>query len=132
MPGAPGPDPQPPDHDDAAAGFSVVVQDGVHVITLSRHRVLGIVECHSLGTELQSHIGTLESPRIVLDLGDVDHLSSAALGMLVDVNTAATARGGRLCLANLSDEARELFKLVRLGRLLPIHDTTDAAVASMA
>jgi anti-anti-sigma factor len=116
----------------AGQAFSVIVHGGVHVIVLSKHRMLGTFESGPLGAELRSYIDTLEAPRVVLDLAGVEHLSSAALGMLVTTATTTTARGGRICLANLRDDVHVLLRMVKLDRIFAIHPSTDAAVRSLA
>ncbi len=90
------------------------------------------MEADALGAALRSYIEEIQEPKVVLDLGSVEQLSSAALSMLLTTRSTATIHGGQLCLANIGDELLELFKVTKLDTLLQIHKSTDAAVAAMA
>ncbi len=105
---------------------------GVHVILLPGRRVLDSLEADALGEALRSYIEQIEEPKVVLDLGSVQQLSSSALSMLITAKSTATIRGGKLCLANVADELLELFKVTKLDTVLRIHKSTDDAVQSLA
>ena len=85
-----------------------------------------------IGRELQAYLAPLDRPRVVIDLGTVRHVSSAALGMLVAARTAVELRGGRICLANVGEKVREVFRAANFQKVLPVHPSVDAAVASLA
>ena len=133
-PDALGPAPQqmqPRSNNRSASRLSALVHDGVHVIVFSQRAVLDAFEVEMLGQELRSYIEQIETPRIVIDLGAVNDLSSSTLGMLISAKTAAEIRGGRVCLANVGDQLLQIFKIVKIHRMLAIHSSTDAAVKSI-
>ena len=68
--------------------------------------------------------------KVVLDLGDVVLLSSEAIGMIVAVSNSLRRQGGRMHLANISNETCTVFEITRLRDILEIYDTTDDAIAS--
>ncbi len=105
---------------------------GVHVILFSRRKVLDSLEADALGAALRAYIERIEAPKVVLDLGSIEQLASAALSMLITAKSTATIRGGKLCLANVGDELLEMFKVTKLDTVLRIHKSTDAAVQSLA
>ncbi len=105
---------------------------GVHVILFSGRKVLDSLEADALAETLRSYIEQIEEPKVVLDLGSVQQLSSSALSMLITAKSTATIRGGKLCLANVGDELLEMFKVTKLDTVLRIHESTDAAVQSLA
>ncbi|MHC4446603.1 MAG: STAS domain-containing protein [Planctomycetota bacterium] len=104
----------------------------VHVILLSGRKVLDSLQADALGEALRSYIERIEAPKVVLDLGSIEQLSSAALSMLLATKSTAAIRGGRLCLANVGDDLLEMLKVTKLDTVLPIHKSTDDAVQSLA
>ena len=67
---------------------------------------------------------------IVLDMENVEYLSSAGLGRLVALLKKAMAGGGCLHLAALRDEIRELFDVMRLGQIFKMFDDVESAIAA--
>ncbi len=105
---------------------------GVHVILFSGRKVLDSMEADALGEALRSYLEQIEAPKVVLDLGSIEQLSSSALSMLLTTKSTATVRGGQLCLANVGDELLEMLKVTKLDTVLRIHKSTDDAVQSLA
>ncbi len=114
----------------ASEKFSATLRGNVHVITLSKGNVLDAFEIDALGKELQAYIQSAGTPNLVVDLSNVHHLSSAALGMLVTLKSNADAHGGGLHLANVRDDLKKIFKITKLHKVLKIHKDVDAASKS--
>jgi anti-sigma B factor antagonist len=74
--------------------------------------------------------------RIVLDLSNINHISSAGLRVLIDARKQARdwhltdLEGGDIRLANLPPRIKEVFDLTGLTALFAIFDDTTAAVGS--
>jgi anti-sigma B factor antagonist len=70
--------------------------------------------------------------RIVVDLGALDYLDSAGLGMIVAAYKRVRTHGGALAIA--CDEPRILkpFEITDLGRVLAIAPTVGAALELLA
>lgn len=58
--------------------------------------------------------------QLVLDLGEVQYLSSAALGKLINLKKKVTSVKGRLRLQNLSSDLLEVFRVTRLDQVLEV------------
>ena len=67
-------------------------------------------------------------PKLLVSFANVDHLSSAALGTLITVNTKIRNKGGKLCLANIDPQIYEVFVITRLNQLFEIKESTDEAM----
>ena len=67
--------------------------------------------------------------RLILDLGAVEFMDSAALGSLLTASRTIEAGGGALCLASLTPPVRTLFELVRLHRVFEIMNDANEAAA---
>ena len=120
------------DSDRQGSRLSVVEHEGVHVVVFPARTVLDAFEVKEIGQELRDYIERLEQPRLVIDLGTVLEISSAALGMLVSARTAAAMRGGRVCVASAGERVRDVFRAANFQKVLSIHDSVDAAVESLA
>ena len=116
---------------DQTSLFSSRVEDGVHVITFTKADVVDAYFIEQLGDGIYHHLKGVEAPRVVVDLIDVKHLSSAALGMLIALNTVVGKHNGRICIANVSDDLMMVFKLTKLHKLIKIHNSTEKAVKSL-
>lgn len=83
-----------------------------------------------IGEEIGSVIDASEKPKLLLDFTNVEHLSSAALGTLITVNTKVKQKGGELRLASIDKQIYEVFVITKLNKLFQIHDTAEAAEKS--
>ena len=83
-----------------------------------------------IGEEIGSVIEAADKPNILLDFENVEHLSSAALGTLITVNTKVKQKGGQLRLAAIDKQIYEVFLITKLNKLFQIHDTAAEAERS--
>ncbi len=69
-------------------------------------------------------------PRVVLDLGGVTYVDSAALGEIVAARRRVLAAGGAFAVARPRGKVRDLLDLTRLGDLVVVRESLrDAARA---
>jgi anti-sigma B factor antagonist len=68
--------------------------------------------------------------RVVLDVGALEFVDSSGLGAMLSCLRQLNAAGGDLKLCNMSKTVRAMFELVRMHRVIEIHDTRDEAVAA--
>ena len=92
--------------------------------------ILDEANIQSIGEEIGQLIEAEPKPKLLLSFANVDHLSSAALGTLINVNNKVRQRGGQLRLANIDPQIYEVFVITRLNKLFEIHESTDAAIKS--
>ena len=112
--------------------FSTRLRQGVHLIAFLRSDVLDAHYIEQLGDDLYRHLKIVDAPRVVIDLQNVQLLSSSALGMLIALKKVIDRQGGRICIANVHDDLMKVFKITKLHKLMKIHDSTDDAVESLA
>ena len=58
--------------------------------------------------------------QLVLDLGDVQYLSSTALGKLIKLKKKVMGVRGRLRIENLHSDLREVFRITRFDQVFDI------------
>ncbi|MEI8205473.1 MAG: STAS domain-containing protein [Kiritimatiellales bacterium] len=65
---------------------------------------------------------------IVLDLGAVDFIDSAGLGVLIAILKRVSERGGDIRLARLQKQARIVFEITRAHKIFDIFDSVEDAL----
>lgn len=94
--------------------------------------ILDEANIHQIGEEITTLIDASPKPKLLLSFSNVDHLSSAALGVLITVNNKVRNRAGQLRLANIDPQIYEVFKITKLDKLFQIHDSTEKAMSSFS
>ena len=102
--------------------------DGVTQIEFIDRNILDEANIQAIGEEIASLIERSPKPKLLVSFANVDHLSSAALGTLITVNTKIRNKGGKLCLANIDPQIYEVFVITRLNQLFEIKESTDEAL----
>lgn len=67
---------------------------------------------------------------LVIDLGDVEVLSSSGLRVLVSALKSARSAGGDLCLARLAPQASDVISIAGLEPLFRVYPDRESALAS--
>ena len=65
---------------------------------------------------------------IVIDLGDLDYISSAGLRVILMAGKRLRVAGGKLVLARMRDSVRDLFEMSGFLGLFPLADTVEQAL----
>lgn len=112
-----------------ASHLTVNESDGVHVVEFTDRRITEELVIADIGDALSSLITANPSIKLLLTFRQVQHLSSAALGMLIKLHKEVGEGGGRLKLSDISPQIFEVFKITRLNKLFDIHPTRDKALA---
>ena len=110
---------------------SVTHQKDIRIVEFTNNRILDEANINEIGQTLTSIIEEKENPRLVLDFSAVDHLSSAALGMLINANNKIRERSGQLRLAHIKPQIMEVFVITKLNKLFRIFPTRAEALASL-
>lgn len=66
---------------------------------------------------------------LVIDLTQLEYISSTGLSAFLSAAKKIRAQGGRMALAGLNSRIRLVFEMSGFLRLFPIYPTVDAAVA---
>jgi len=109
------------------------------------------IECREQGSAtvlaLSGHIATVESQlvsenlerlvsdevaKIVVDMKNVDLITSDGLGALIRARKSSSEAGGRLVLAGVHGNILDIFRMTRLDKIFSLYDTVDEAVAAVS
>lgn len=85
-----------------------------------------------LRQELAARFEASGDRRLVLDLSEVQYVTSAVVGVLVWTNATLKSRGGRLALAGVHWRLHELLELCGMSKLVPSYPRADEAVEKLA
>lgn len=116
--------------------LSVQKAGEVHVLTITLQRVASYELAEAMGRELAGAIHGSLSPKVVVDLRNVEYMSSVGYGPFISLRVRVRDAEGRLILCGLSPLLKELFEATRLlinprspTALFEFADTLDIAVA---
>ena len=116
---------------DPQANLTVRRESGACIVEFQDRKILEEVTINLIGEQLGDLAGAEPNPKILLDFKNVEHLSSAALGMLITLNKQIIERQGHLVLANIHPQIYEVFKITRLNKLFNIQNTTQDALNAL-
>ncbi len=102
---------------------------GVTIAQLLEERLLEPPTIADTSTALRALVDNQGTPLILLDFSRVTRFSSAALGMVVELHQHVRNRGGHLCLANITPQIGEVFRITRLDEVLNMAASNPEGVA---
>jgi len=105
--------------------------DGIHIVEFADRKILEELSIAEIGEELMALAATKPQIKMLLSFKNVDHLSSAALSMLLTLRKRVVEeQHGVLKLSDINPQIFEVFKITRLDKLFDIYPTAAAAKAS--
>lgn len=104
----------------------------VSIVQFADRKILEELSIHEIGEELKTLAESEPRVKLLLDFNNVDHLASAALGMLITLHKKVQEQNGRLKLSNINRQIFQVFKITRLNRVFDIHDTAEQALDAFA
>ncbi len=115
---------------DPQTNLNIRRQDGICIVEFLNRKILEELTINQIGEQLMEVADNEPEPKMLLDFRNVEHLSSAALGMLITLNKQLMERQGRLVLANIHPQIYEVFRITRLNKLFNIQNSTEDALKS--
>ena len=101
--------------------------DGVLVVDCSGRVMFG-EESASLRDTVKKLLA--QSPKVVLNLHEVNYIDSGGLGTLVSLYTTARNAGGAVKLARLSQRVGDLLQITKLLTIFEVFDDEEVAAQS--
>jgi len=100
----------------------------VTVVNFVDRKILDEQNIQIIGDQLFSLVDNDGLRKLLLNFGNVEYLSSAALGKLITLQKKLQAVGGRLVLCNIDPQIYEVFEITRLDKFFNIHKEEQAAL----
>ncbi len=105
--------------------------DSATVCTFATKKMLSEEGMKDLSTFLVNKAEDKNTKALVLDFSNVEHLSSIALSMLLNLDKKMKAKEGSLQLVGVSPQIFEVFKMTRLNERFSFHASVDKALAAI-
>lgn len=102
---------------------------GAKVVEFADRKILDELSIAQIRDELSKLVSETSGIKLLLSFKNVEHLSSAALGVLITLNKHVSEQKGKLKLSDISPQIYEVFKITRLNKLFDIQDTAEQALA---
>ena len=109
--------------------FAVRKQDSVSVVEFSDRKILEELSIREIEDELFALVGATPEIKLLLDFSNVEHLSSAALSMLINLQKEVKRCSGRMKLSDISPQIFEVFKITKLAKHFDICDSAAGAIS---
>ncbi|MCC6240915.1 MAG: STAS domain-containing protein [Phycisphaerales bacterium] len=100
------------------------------IVEFTQSKILDEGNISEIGNILNDLVDQRPNPVILLDFSNVDHLSSAALGMLINANSRLRKKNGQLRLTSIKPQIFEVFVITKLNKLFRIYANRDEAMES--
>ncbi|TWT48459.1 STAS domain-containing protein [Botrimarina hoheduenensis] len=109
--------------------ISINESGDISVVTFNDSKIIDEQEIQELGQELYDLVERDNRAKIVLNFGEVEFLSSAALGKLISFEKKSRGKKAKLVLTNIRPEIYEVFMITKLTKLFTIKDDEADALA---
>lgn len=100
---------------------------GIKIVEFSDRKILDELCILEIQEELSRIVDQAPGLKLVLSFKNVEHLSSAALGMLITLRKRVEESGGKLRLSDINPQIYEVFKITRLNKVFDIFPSIDKA-----
>jgi anti-sigma B factor antagonist len=102
--------------------------DGVTVVSYVDTKIVTEENIHDVGDQLYSLVEDEGHKQILLNFGNVQYLSSAALGKLINLKKKVSAVKGKLKLCCIHPDLLEVFRITRLDQVFEIYSEEQQAL----
>lgn len=117
---------------DTGSDVLMTEQAGALVAEFGQSKLLDEVVIADIGRRLLEAVESRQKPLVVLDFANVEHMSSAALGMLISIHKHVRERHGQLRLCSIHPNIFKVFEITKLNEVFQILDNRAAALGSLA
>jgi anti-sigma B factor antagonist len=100
--------------------LQIEVINDVVVVQFTDKEIVDEQSIQNIGEELFALVDKQGWRKVLLNFGNVESLSSAALGKFITLNKKLNTAGGRLILCNIAPEVYEVFEITKLNKLFNI------------
>jgi len=100
----------------------------VTVVNFIDRKILDEQNIQIIGEQLFGLVDEEGCRKLLLNFGNVEFLSSAALGKLITLNKKIQAAKGRLILCNIDPQIHEVFEITKLDKFFNIQKEEQTAL----
>ena len=100
------------------------------VVYFNDAKILDEAKIQQIGNELMEKVGEAPNAKLLLNFSNVTFMSSAMIGKVILLNKKCKGAKVNLKLCEISDNVMEVFKLMRLNKILDIQKSEEKALAA--
>jgi|SRR5688572_3585928 anti-sigma B factor antagonist len=104
----------------------------VTVVHFLDKRILDEPTIQAIAEQLFSLVETDGKRKLLLNFNNVEYMSSAALGKLINLHKKLHALNGRLAMCHVIPQIYEVFAITKLDKIFKIFPTEEAALATFS
>jgi anti-sigma B factor antagonist len=113
------------------SSFQTRDESDVLVITLEDAAALNDFRANTFREALYEAVQLHESPRVVLDMGVADYLSSSGVAILVGLKRRVDGRSGQLILARVHPVVQDLLRIMKLTQYFAFAPEVKAGIETL-
>jgi anti-sigma B factor antagonist len=103
---------------------------GITVVEFMNVRMLDDTNIKLMGVELKALVDKTLDLRFIVDFSNIHYMSSIVLGKIMELYKQISARKGKLKLCGIDPKILEVFKIMKLDKVLDIHKDFKSAFNS--
>ena len=107
----------------------MTIRENSDVIIVDLKKDVGNQVASELGETLGELVGK-KPPKIAVNLGNVEHINSAAVGSLVVVARRMRQKGGDVKIYGLAEHLQRIFDRIGASRIVEIYESEGRAIAA--
>ena len=100
------------------------------MVSFTDFKILDEARIQEIGAELMGVVGKVPSKRLVVNFTGVTFMSSAMVGKIILLNNKCKEATVDLRLCEIAENIKQVFKLMRLDKILKIYPTEEKAIES--
>lgn len=100
----------------------------ITVVHFIDKKILDEQNIQIIGDQLFELVDKFGRGRLLLNFGNVEYLSSAALGKLITLHKKVNTARGKLILCNIDPQIREVFEITKLDKIFTIQRDEQTAL----
>jgi anti-sigma B factor antagonist len=109
-----------------------ITNNGVLVVYIPDVRLTDDSRIEGLGAEIITLINRSDVSRILLNFRNVKFMGSAMIGKIIQVNKKCKEEKVDMRVCDLNDNLLEVFRLMKLDKILQIYPTEEDAIDGFA
>src|SRR5258708_5911355 len=102
----------------------------VTIVNFTDRKILDEQNIQAISEQLHGLVDSAGRKKLLLNFGNVEFLSSAALGKFITLHKKLQGVGGKLVLCNIAPQIREVFEITRLDKLISIKTDEQTGLQS--
>lgn len=106
------------------------IQQGIAIVRFNETKILDQRNINAIAAELQEMVEKRAIRQMLINMENVQFLSSVVLGKLMALLKTLKANKGELRLCCIAPSIFEIFKITRMDTMLGIHATESEAVSA--